>query len=142
MKIHNALRNACQGIDFNQWMKDNTDGRAFKDLHYLSHQRFYYQAQNYPVLRLFITYERLLTEPVEAFWDMLNLIGCADADLDRGILGSPPVNHTFRESVNYDTISGEKCKGLDAQFHALSQNPSLRTKKLLTCGFFKNHYSW
>ena len=124
MKIHNALRDACQGIDFNQWMKDNTDGRAFRDLHYLSHRRFYCQAQNYPVPRLFVTYERILTEPVEAFRDMLNFIGYADADLDKGILENPPVNHTVRGSVNYTTISEEKCEGLDNQFRALSQNVS------------------
>ncbi|KAL7536429.1 hypothetical protein ACHAWF_005460 [Thalassiosira exigua] len=116
---------ACKGVDFDRWKdEDSADGFVFKKIHYLSHRRFYCQAQQYPVPRMFITYTRLLAKPFETFRDILTFIGYHDADLDKAMAEHPPANHTSRGSLNYVPISDENCSGLDQQYIAILQNIS------------------
>ena len=101
-----------------------------KELHITSHTRFYCHAQQYPIPTLFMTYANLMTNPYNAFSEILVFIGYQkDTNITKAIEDNPPRHHHGKEqyderatkgtAMEYPYISKEQCQGLDIQFEIM-----------------------
>ena len=62
--------------DYGEWEDHNSiDYHMFVKLHHVAHQRFYCLAEQYPIPKIIVSYNKLLNDPCTSFRNIMGFIG-------------------------------------------------------------------
>ena len=62
--------------EYGEWEDHNSiDYHMFVKLHHVAHQRFYCLAEQYPIPKMIVTYNKLLNDPCTSFRNIMGFIG-------------------------------------------------------------------
>lgn len=118
--------NITSRADFLTWNDTNSILYSkLRDLHIVSHKRFYCHAQTYPIPKLFVTYSNLLQNPDQTFKDIMMFIGYPNANITKAMIEHPPHHNNGSSAAiigddhHYRPIPKDECEGLNNRFSML-----------------------